>query len=190
MFSINKICSSISKCYKKRYLPCLADKKDMKTPIVVKTLPALLGETLDRVAHLFVTVDAAYEDGYWWHEVQEQGLPAAKKLLDRNWYAVTVAYRNNNIIAFAGLDEAKGNNVELIRVMTHPDHTRKGAATKCITTLLDVADRNELTVWLDVLANATGAIKLYKKLGFYQFDNKPGEHSLRPAIQMRRSPKN
>ena len=162
----------------------------MNPPIKIKTFKTLTGEELKSVAQLFVIVDTAYDDGYWWHEVRQQGLPAAQKLLTRNWHTVAVASQNDKVIGFAGFDEPNINSVELIRVMTHPNHTGKGVATKCIKTLLDTADHEGLTVWLDVLANATGAITLYKKLGFLQFDNKPGEHSLRPAIQMRRFPKN
>jgi ribosomal protein S18 acetylase RimI-like enzyme len=157
----------------------------MNDEICLSVYPSLQSSLIE-IAQLFVDVDAAYGEQYWWHEVRTQGMDGAIALLHKDWHAVVVATDNNKIVGFAGLDEPVGHDVEIIRIMTHPDHTGKGVASRCIEALLTVADNDGLTVWLDVLTDATGAIGLYEKFGFVEFDNKPGEHSKRPAIQMRR----
>lgn len=89
-------------------------------------------------------------------------------------------------MGFAALDLPLNGDVEIVRIMTHPSATGTGVARACTQTLLDIADAESLTVWLDVLSDAAGAIRLYESLGFVEFEQSPGTHTDRPAVKMRR----
>lgn len=156
----------------------------MEIELDVGAVP-LNGDSLYEAARLFVEVDAAYDGDYWWEDVRRHGLGAARSLLKKQWFGVSLARFDGRLVGFAGLDAPVNGESELIRVMTHPGHTGKGVATECIGSLLAVANQVGLDVWLDVLEADAGAIRLYRRLGFIPFDNQPGAHSHRPAIQMR-----
>ena len=77
-----------------------------------------------------------------------------------------VAKLGRAVVGYAGLmfvvDEAHVTNVAV-----HPDHRRRGIATRLMLELADVAIRRRCVAWtLEVRASSTGAQALYRAFGF------------------------
>ena len=61
----------------------------------------------------------------------------------------------------------KGIRANILRVATHPDHRKKGVATKLLDSVMDnLIERGILEVVLDVDMVRSGAVRLYEKFGF------------------------
>jgi ribosomal-protein-alanine N-acetyltransferase len=77
-----------------------------------------------------------------------------------------VAKLGRTVVGYGGLmfvvDEAHVTNVAV-----HPDHRRRGIATRLLLDLADVAVRRGCVAWtLEVRASSTGAQALYRSFGF------------------------
>lgn len=75
-------------------------------------------------------------------------------------------YKDNALVSAAGERMSMNNYTEISAVVTDPYHTRQGYAALLSKHVMDIIIKENKTPYLHVLASNTGAIKLYKKLGF------------------------
>lgn len=78
----------------------------------------------------------------------------------------TIQGRRRSVVGYAGLwftpDEAHVTNVAV-----HPDHQRRGVATRLLVALADEVRRRGRPAWtLEVRASSLGAQALYRRFGF------------------------
>ena len=75
-------------------------------------------------------------------------------------------FKNNQLIAVTGERMKMNDFTELSAIVTHPNHTGQGYAKQLIAHAVNnIFDQNK-TPYLHVAETNTGAITLYKKLGF------------------------
>lgn len=75
-------------------------------------------------------------------------------------------FKDQQLIAITGERMKMNDFTEVSAIITHPDHTGKGYAKQLITHVVNrIFDQNKIP-FLHVVESNTGAIKLYKKLGF------------------------
>jgi len=76
-------------------------------------------------------------------------------------------YKENKLIAVTGERMKMNHFTEISAVVTHPAHTRKGYAKQLLKQTTDQIFSEHKIPYLHVTESNVGAIKLYKKLGFY-----------------------
>jgi ribosomal protein S18 acetylase RimI-like enzyme len=146
------------------------------------------------VARLFLTVEKSFAPPGWWVIDTEA---EALGLLGGPWVSSQIALdpQTNQVIGFAGLinggedprvETDPAHDLELIRVMVHPDHAGHGVARRLVDHLLEVADALRRPVWLGVLEQSDRALALYTKAGFDVFGSTFAESTRRPVLLMRR----
>ena len=75
-------------------------------------------------------------------------------------------FQNGDLVAAAGERMKMDDFVEVSAIVTHPEHTGKGYAKQLITyTVNKILDHHQIP-YLHVAESNTGAISLYRKLGF------------------------
>ena len=80
-----------------------------------------------------------------------------------NYYGIFI---DDKLVAVTGERMQVNEGVEVSAVVTHPDHTGKGYAKQLVAhTVNNILQRDKLP-FLHVAANNTGAINLYRKIGF------------------------
>ena len=75
-------------------------------------------------------------------------------------------FKNNQLIAVTGERMKMNEFTELSAIVTHPNHTGQGYAKQLITHAANNIFIQNKTPYLHVAETNTGAINLYKKLGF------------------------
>ena len=75
-------------------------------------------------------------------------------------------FQNGDLVAVAGERMKMNDFVEVSAIVTHPEHTGKGYAKQLITYVVNKISDQYKTPYLHVSENNTGAIGLYRKLGF------------------------
>jgi len=77
-----------------------------------------------------------------------------------------VARRGRNLVGYAGLMFV-GDEAHVTNVAVHPEHRRRGVATRLLLQLAAMAIERSCTAWtLEVRASSTGAQALYRSFGF------------------------
>jgi GNAT superfamily N-acetyltransferase len=75
-------------------------------------------------------------------------------------------FQNGDLVAVAGERMKMNDFVEVSAIVTHPEHTGKGYAKQLIAYVINKILDQVKTPYLHVSENNTGAIGLYRKLGF------------------------
>ena len=75
-------------------------------------------------------------------------------------------FQNNMLVAVTGERMQMNTFIEISAVVTHPDHTGKGYAKQLVAHTTNNIFAQQKIPYLHVSATNTGAIQLYKKLGF------------------------
>ncbi len=79
-----------------------------------------------------------------------------------------VAVEDGEVVGYIGSQSVLGES-DMMNVAVHPDHRRKGIAQSLVQTLsMDLKERNNVCLTLEVRASNESAIALYEKLGFQQ----------------------
>ena len=75
-------------------------------------------------------------------------------------------FQNGNLVAAAGERMKMDDFVEVSAIVTHPEHTGKGYAKQLTAHVVNKISDQHKTPYLHVAETNTGAISLYRKLGF------------------------
>lgn len=103
---------------------------------------------------------AAFEDGW--------GAAAFRGFLDRAGCLVFVAAEAQSGVVFGFiLGQAAADEAEVLTIAVRPSARRRGTAQRLVSALLHAAtDRGVATVHLEVAADNTAALALYRAAGF------------------------
>jgi GNAT superfamily N-acetyltransferase len=134
----------------KNELVCLQMIIDKKIDIAIDERVALLGDhNREELAALVTLV----QPGYFKSKTPDMG----------DYYGI---FKNELLVAVTGERMQMQNFVEVSAVVSHPSHTGKGYAKQLVAhTVNAIFDKNKIP-YLHVAETNTGAIALYKKLGF------------------------
>lgn len=75
-------------------------------------------------------------------------------------------FKNGKLVSVTGERMNMNDFVEVSAIVTHPEHTGKGYAKQLITYVVDKILDQQKIPYLHVAETNTGAIRLYRKLGF------------------------
>ncbi len=90
--------------------------------------------------------------------------PFSKRTIEFGGY--NGIYRVENLVAMLGERLRTGQFTEISAVCTHPDYAGKGFARKLLTHIVGKITAEGRVPYLHVRLDNTGAIELYRKLGF------------------------
>ena len=105
--------------------------------------------------------------------IKEQRSPNGNCLnnLDK-FKTVFVAYDDFNPVGCLAMKEKNNDTVEVGRLYVLPEYRKKGIASMLFNNVFDKSkELKAKKVILDTYKRFEAAIKLYKKLGFYEIDN-------------------
>jgi ribosomal protein S18 acetylase RimI-like enzyme len=86
-----------------------------------------------------------------------------KTALLGNYYGII---KDGGLVAVTGERMQMNDFIEVSAVVTHPNHTGKGYAKQLVVHTVNEIFKQNKTPYLHVIKDNTGAIQLYKKLGF------------------------
>ena len=104
-------------------------------------------------------IDALYE----LVNLVQPGYFKRKTALLGNYYGI---FNDDELIAVTGERMQMNDFIEVSAVVTHPNHTGKGYAKQLVVHTVNEIFKQNKTPYLHVIKDNTGAIQLYKKLGF------------------------
>ena len=139
-----------TKLWFKKELICLQMVIEKKIDLQITENITLL--TNEHSAELFKLINLV-QPGYFKIETPLLG----------NYFGI---FKNNQLIAVTGERMKMDDFIELSAIVTHPNHTGQGYAKQLITHAANnIFDQNK-TPYLHVAETNTGAVALYKRLGF------------------------
>lgn len=104
-------------------------------------------------------IDALYE----LVNLVQPGYFKSKTALLGNYYGII---KDDELVAVTGERMQMNDFIEVSAVVTHPNHTGKGYAKQLVIHTVNEIFKQNKTPYLHVIEDNSGAIQLYKKLGF------------------------
>lgn len=101
-------------------------------------------------------------------EIEEKSfsVPWGKEVFEEKLNSLLVALTQGKVIAYV-LFEKVADEIHIIRVATHPDFRRQGAARKLVqSVLIDAKKSGVRQVFLEVRESNAPSVKFYGSLGF------------------------